>query len=110
MGIAEELQKLESLRASGAITDAEFTAAKARVLDGQPAANSPPVQADFLQHLTRSSTDRWFGGVCGGLGQCTTVPSWAWRMIFVILLLSFGVGLVPYIVMWIFIPLDQQQT
>lgn len=110
MGIADELQKLESLRASGAITEAEFTAAKARVLDVQPAATPAPIQADLLNRLTRSSTDYWFGGVCGGLGQCTTIPSWAWRMIFVILLLSFGVGLVPYIVMWIFIPLDQQQT
>lgn len=34
MGVAEELQKLQQLRDSGAINDDEFAAAKARVLDG----------------------------------------------------------------------------
>src|SRR5579885_2006711 len=33
----------------------------------------------FLQNLKRSKTDCWLGGVCGGLGTHTPVPSWVWR-------------------------------
>src|SRR5438046_392712 len=36
----------------------------------------------FLQNLTRSKTDCWLGGVCGGLGAHTPVPSWVWRVLF----------------------------
>jgi len=36
MSVADELQKLEQLRQSGAIDDAEFAAAKARILSGSP--------------------------------------------------------------------------
>ena len=41
MSIADELQKLQQLRQSGAINDAEFAAAKARLLGGQDA--EPPL-------------------------------------------------------------------
>ena len=61
----------------------------------------------MLQRFTRSSTDRWLGGVCGGLGQYTDIPSWAWRLGFCLLLMSFGIGLVPYVLLWIFVPLDE---
>ena len=39
MNLSEELQKLEQLRASGSINDAEFAAAKAKLLNEQPAAS-----------------------------------------------------------------------
>jgi hypothetical protein len=32
------------------------------------------------------------------------VDSWAWRLLFVLLLLCWGTGLVLYVLMWIFIP------
>ena len=44
------------------------------------------------------------GGVCGGLGHSTDLPSWAWRVIFCLTLLYFGVGLLIYILLWIFLP------
>jgi phage shock protein C len=118
MNIADELQKLESLRSSGAINDQEFARAKALVLSGMPPASSPgradklssPGEADLLRKFARSSRDRWLGGVCGGLGTHTDLPSWAWRIGFCVLLLSFGIGLVPYILMWIFVPLDESTS
>ena len=112
MSIADEIQKLESLRASGAITEPEFAAAKARILDATPPVPAPAAggETNFLHRLTRSSTDVWLGGVCGGLGQFTTIPSWTWRLIFVLLLFGFGVGIIPYVLMWIFIPSDDAST
>jgi phage shock protein C len=114
MNIADELQKLEALRSSGVINDQEFAQAKALVLQGMSSASSIgspnissiPGEANPLQRFARSSRDKWLGGVCGGLGAHTEIPSWVWRVIFCLMLLSFGFGLVPYILLWIFVPLD----
>ena len=122
MSVAEEIERLQALRDRGALTESEFTQAKARALAGatpaaergQPAAPGaaaapapPPVS--FLHRLTRSTTDRMIGGVCGGLGAHTGLPSWAWRVIFCIAVLYFGVGLLLYLLLWIFIPATPEQ-
>jgi phage shock protein C len=62
---------------------------------------------NWLQNFTRSQKDRWIGGVCGGLGEHTPVPSWTWRLIFTLFLLICGTGLLLYILLWIFVPQKQ---
>jgi phage shock protein C len=57
-----------------------------------------------LKEATRSSKDAWIGGVCGGLGAATPIPSWMWRAVFLFALLGFGVGLLLYAVLWICMP------
>lgn len=106
MSVSDELEKLQSLHASGALSDAEYASAKARVIDNAPAANS----GGFLHHLTRSASDRVLGGVCGGLGAHSGLPSWAWRVMFCVTLLYFGVGILFYLLMWIFIPAEGVST
>lgn len=107
MSIAEEIQKLQTLHSSGAITDEEFTKAKEAALKGSSNLPSQNLEVgDTLRRLSRSSRDAWIGGVCGGLGQHSPIPSWAWRVIFLFVLLTFGVGLIPYVVLWICVPLD----
>ncbi|HEY6453391.1 MAG TPA: PspC domain-containing protein [Steroidobacteraceae bacterium] len=101
MSIAEELERLQSLRDRGAISEEEFARAKARALGAAPGAD--PARS-FLHQLTRSRTDRFIGGVCGGLGQHTDLPSWAWRLIFCLTLLYFGTGLLIYLLLWLFLP------
>jgi phage shock protein C len=103
VSIAEELEKLQSLRDRGVISEQEFIQAKARALDHAPAADGA---RSFLQQLTRSRTDRFIGGVCGGLGRHTDLPSWAWRVIFCLTLLYFGAGLLIYLLLWLFLPLE----
>ncbi|HEY4975364.1 MAG TPA: PspC domain-containing protein [Steroidobacteraceae bacterium] len=103
MSIAEELERLQSLRDRGAISEEEFVRAKAQVLADPTAARGAPPRG-FLHQLARSRTDRIIGGVCGGLGSSTDLPSWAWRVIFCLTLLYFGVGLLIYILLWIFLP------
>jgi len=61
-------------------------------------------EKNWLQAFTKSDTDRWLGGICGGLGEHTPLPSWAWRVIFVLLFIIYGTGLLIYIVLWIFAP------
>lgn len=61
-------------------------------------------QDGWLQNFTKSDTDRWIGGVCGGLGEHTSIPSWIWRLLFVLFVICYGVGLLVYILLWIFVP------
>jgi phage shock protein C len=60
--------------------------------------------ANWLQRLMRSATDRKIGGVCGGLGAATAVPSWIWRMGFVAVTFFYGAGPILYVLLWVSIP------
>jgi phage shock protein C len=102
MSIAEELEKLQILRDRGTITEEEFTRAKQQVIDEASARTG--THSALLHQLTRSRTDRVIGGVCGGLGKHTDLPSWAWRVIFCLTLLYFGAGVLIYLLLWIFLP------
>ena len=61
-------------------------------------------EINWLQNFARSEEDSWIGGVCGGLGEHTSIPSWAWRLLFVLLFTIYGTGLFIYILLWIFVP------
>ena len=105
MGIANDLERLTELHRSGAISDAEFASAKARALGESPTAGGNAV-LHWLHALRRSRTDAWFGGVCGGLAPATGLPSWLWRLIFALLLVCGGTGLMVYLLLWILVPKD----
>lgn len=124
MSMTDDLERLAELRRSGALNDDEFALAKARVLyneDTAPVASAPvPVPAPVpepvsvpvpqpsnwqgLHRVRRSAKDEWIGGVCGGLGEHTPVPAWMWRIAFSAGALAWGVGLIPYVLLWIFMP------
>ncbi|MCP5272233.1 MAG: PspC domain-containing protein [Burkholderiaceae bacterium] len=97
MGIADDLERLQALRAAGTLNDSEFERAKARVLQGDP-----PVPA--FNKLRRSRSDRWLGGVCGGVAVLTGVDTWIWRLLVTGLALFGGTGILLYILLWIFVP------
>ena len=100
---SEELARLAELHRSGALSDDEFTRAKARVLSGAAAQDSPGARAVNL--LRRSADDRWLGGVCGGIALSTGLPSWVWRLFFTVLVLFAGTGVLVYLLLWFFVPL-----
>jgi phage shock protein C len=102
MSIAEDLEKLQILRDRGAISEQEFNRAKQQTLDEALARTGS--HSALLHQLTRSRTDHVIGGVCGGLGKHTDLPSWAWRVIFCLTLLYFGAGILIYLLLWIFLP------
>jgi phage shock protein PspC (stress-responsive transcriptional regulator) len=106
MSDSDELGKLGELHQRGILSDEEFSRAKARVLGGMPATcSSPPVNA--LNQFRRSLTDRWLGGVCGGIAQVTGVPSWVWRLLFTFGIVFAGSGLALYLLLWILVPQEQ---
>jgi phage shock protein PspC (stress-responsive transcriptional regulator) len=102
MSIADEVAKLEELRARGALSTEEFERAKARLLDAGPLSGGPGI--DAVNNLRRSTGDRWIGGVCGGIARATGVESWIWRLIFGVLFLFGGTGVLLYLLLWIFVP------
>ena len=61
------------------------------------------------RRVTRSVSDRWIGGVAGGLSEHFSVPAWVFRLAFVGTTLVGGVGLVAYALMWVFLPLDSDR-
>jgi phage shock protein C len=104
--LASQLERLAQLRAQGALSEDEFMQAKARLLAEQPVSRTS--LGATLTRLQRRRIDRWVGGVAGGLAEATQLPAWTWRVLFVLLALLHGVGLVLYLAMWIFIPLEPQ--
>ena len=114
MNVSDEIKRLHELHQAGALNDAEFARAKEKVLasvslDKSGDAGSSP-SADLVQEfsrLRRSRGDRWLGGVCGGLAKVSGMESWIWRLVFALFTVTFGFGLVIYILLWIFVPEEQ---
>ncbi|MET3130044.1 phage shock protein C [Oxalobacteraceae bacterium GrIS 1.11] len=109
MIVSEEIKRLHELHQAGALSDAEFAQAKARLLnDAGKAAPGPGSDlVEEFSRLRRSRRDRWLGGVCGGLGKVSGMESWIWRLVFILFTLTFGFSLVIYILLWIFVPEEE---
>ena len=60
----------------------------------------------FLHEVKRSRSDRKLGGVCGGFAGHSDIPSWVYRAIFIMLLVT-GVGAIAYIALWICMPIEE---
>ncbi len=56
------------------------------------------------RRLFRSRSDYMLGGVCAGLGRYFGIDATLLRLIFVLLVLAGGSGVLLYIVLWIVIP------
>jgi phage shock protein C len=59
---------------------------------------------DPTRKLYRSKTNRKLAGVCGGLAQYFNVDATLIRVLFVLLAVLGGSGLVLYLAMWIIVP------
>ena len=110
MSLVDELTRLEALRERGALSEDEFARAKQRLIDGplSPPSPSPgtPAGVTAVNSYRRSLTDKWLGGVCGGLAGITGLDSWVWRLGFTLLALFAGTGLILYILLWVFVPAE----
>jgi phage shock protein PspC (stress-responsive transcriptional regulator) len=57
-----------------------------------------------FKRLYRDENDKILGGVCAGLANYFGIDVLIVRIIFVVLAISFGFGLIPYIILWIAVP------
>ena len=105
MSISDEVAKLQELHQRGALTDDEFARAKARILNaGEGAAPPAGAALNAVNAFRLSSTDRWIGGVCGGIARSSGIESWLIRLLFCLLFVCGGVGILFYVLLWIFVP------
>jgi len=61
-----------------------------------------------MKRLYLSDTDKKLGGVCGGIGEYFDKDSTLIRILFILVILfSFGFGVIAYLAMWLIIPKKQ---
>jgi len=63
-----------------------------------------------MKRIYRSSADRRIGGVCGGLGEFFDKDPTFFRLLFVLIALLWGFGLIAYLIMWLIIPLKPKDA
>lgn len=63
-----------------------------------------PTPAPVRRELRRSGTDRWLGGVCGGLAEYSGIDPVLWRVGFVGLTVAGGAGVLIYLLLWVLMP------
>ncbi|HYM80217.1 MAG TPA: PspC domain-containing protein [Candidatus Limnocylindria bacterium] len=57
-----------------------------------------------VKRLYRSRTDRKIAGICGGLGAYIGADPVIFRIIWVLLVLGYGFGILAYLIAWLVIP------
>jgi phage shock protein C len=62
------------------------------------------------KRLARSTTDRVIAGVCAGLASYFGLDPVIMRVIFVVLALAGGPGILLYLILWIVMPEDTTAT
>ena len=65
---------------------------------------NPPIPSPARRELRRSGTDRWLGGVCGGLAEYSGIDAVLWRVGMVGLTVAGGAGVVVYLLLWVLLP------
>ena len=63
---------------------------------------------DATRRLYRSRSDRKLAGVCGGLAQFFNLDPTLIRVLFVVLAVLGGSGILIYLAMWIMVPNQPQ--
>ncbi|HJJ40741.1 MAG TPA: PspC domain-containing protein [Methanocorpusculum sp.] len=66
----------------------------------------------MAKKLTRSPTNRFLGGVCGGIAEYFGIPSWVVRVVLILLLILpipfTGIALIlVYIALWLLLPMGE---
>lgn len=69
-----------------------------------PSRASPAPVRGGIKRLYRSGNDRLLGGVCGGIAEYLGVDPVLIRLLWVIFILLWGIGILAYIIAWIIIP------
>lgn len=56
------------------------------------------------KRLYRSGKEKILGGVCGGIAEYFNVDPTIIRIIWILIVLGYGAGIIAYIIAWIIIP------
>ena len=84
-------------------TDASTTTGSTEAGD-QKSQQESTYNASGKRRLFRDENHKLVGGVCSGIANYFDIDIVIVRIVFLILLFSFGVGFIPYIILWIAVP------
>src|SRR4051812_4862083 len=73
------------------------------------AATTPTPEPPVSKRLTRSSSDRVFGGVAGGFGRYLGIDPVVIRLILIVLIFFGGAGVIVYAAAWLLVPSDTDE-
>jgi phage shock protein C len=62
------------------------------------------------KRLYRNTSRKMIGGVCSGLADYFSIDPVLTRLLFIILLLHHGIGLIAYVILWIVVPEGHPST
>ena len=62
------------------------------------------------KRLTRSYSDRVIAGICGGLGRYFGIDPVIVRIVWLVLVLGYGTGLLMYLICWLIIPNEPERV
>lgn len=74
------------------------------LISGSEPAGSEPRTASSSRRIYRDPDGRIFGGVCSGLAAYLNMDALVMRIIFAILILAGGFGILIYLLLWIVLP------
>jgi len=74
------------------------------LISGSGSAESEPRTASSSRRIYRDPDRRIFGGVCAGLAAYLNMDALIMRIIFAILILAGGFGILIYLVLWVVLP------
>ncbi len=96
------------IRSMGRPEDFETDEAAAARADERQESNETHQQSSFAhqgpKRLFRDENHKIVGGVCSGVANYFGIDVVIVRIVFLILLFSFGIGFIPYIILWIAVP------
>ena len=101
--IIKSMGRPEEFEGDDATTFNQSSSASAKPAEPQQSQQSTGTTA-ANKRLYRDENDKVLGGVCAGLANYFGIDVTIVRIIFVVLTISFGFGLIPYIIIWIAVP------
>jgi phage shock protein C len=66
--------------------------------------NAPAMRVRPAKRLYRSGNDRILGGVCGGIAEFYGLDPTVIRILWILLTLVYGLGILLYLALWIVMP------
>lgn len=57
-----------------------------------------------MKTLAKIQQDKMIAGVCSGFAYAFAIPAWIIRISAALLFMAYGVGILAYILLWIFMP------
>ncbi len=60
------------------------------------------------KRLVRNTNDEMIGGVCSGIADYLNIDPVIVRLVFVLMALGGGHGILAYLILWILLPVDEE--